>query len=259
MKQNRMKQVLRQGKPVIGFVLGSSDPLVAEVVGRAGFDFIIVDTQHTTLSIGTAQDMLIGLHPTESTIVARAAWNDPVRIGQLLDLGAEGIIVPFVNTEAQARDAVAACKYPLEGTRSFGPRRAMSIYADGATDYSAHANDNILVLPQIETKEALDNLDAILSVKGVDGVMIGPADLSLSLGFIPGSNVPKVDEAIRYVLDKCKEHNVPWGMFTSTMDLARKWLKQGGLIATGGSDLLFINQGVQRLLQEIRDLKSELG
>ncbi len=259
MRENRMKRLLKQGKPVVGCVLSIPEPYVAESLGRYGFDFILIDMQHNPLTAAQLQEMLIALHPSESTVIVRAAWNDQTYINMVLDVGAEGVILPWVNTPEQARAAVSAAKYPPEGRRSWGPRRAGAIYGGDFEEYAAKANDNVLVLPQIEHVEAVKNLDAILTTKGVDGIMIGPADLAFSMGYVTGRSNQQVDDMIQKVLDGCLRHGVPWGMFTGGMDQARKWLLRGGLIATGGSDTGFIAAGAAQMLKEAKALQAEVA
>ncbi len=256
MRDNRVKCLLKEGKAVVGSVISLPDPFVAEVMASVGFDFIIIDTEHCPITINELQNILIALRPTESTIIVRAAWNDVVMIKQILDVGAEGIIVPWVNSDEEAKQAVAAAKYPPLGIRGCGPRRAARFSAS-RDEYLAKANDNILVLGQIETVQAVENLDAILQVDGLDGIMVGPADLACSMGYIHDLENSAVDEMIGHILCKCKEKGVHFGMFTGTMEKARKWIKRGGQIATAGSDVGFIVEGSARTKTEIDELLSE--
>ena len=258
MRLNRMKQKLAAGEAVIGTALSLTDPFTAEVMGNIGFDFLIVDTEHSPMSDGELQNVLIGLHPTESTIVVRVQWNDPVRVKRVLDVGAEGIIFPWINNGEECRRAVASTKYPPDGIRGIGPRRASRLYPEGG-DYIPNANDNILVLVQIERIGAVDILDEILPTPGLDGVMIGPADLGASMGYTKDLGNPAVDDAIARVLAKCKEHGVPFGMFTGTLEKARQWTSQGGQIATVGGDVGFMESAARQAKSDIDALKSELG
>ena len=256
MRDNRIKKLLSEGKAVIGSAISLPDPFVAEVIGKVGFDFLIIDTEHCPITISELQNVLIGLHPTESVIIVRAAWNDVVMIKQILDVGAEGVVVPWVNSAEEARRAVAAAKYPPLGIRGCGPRRAARLSASSA-EYFVKANDNILVLGQIETVQAVENLDEMLQVEGLDGIMVGPADLACSMGYIHDMQNPAVDDMIGRILNKCKEHKVPFGMFTGTMENARKWISRGGQIATVGSDVGFIAEGAAAALEEINELLSQ--
>jgi len=253
-----MKQKLAAGEAVIGTAIGIPDPFVAELMGDIGFDFLIIDTEHAPLSDGEVQNLLIALRPTESTLILRVQWNDPVRVKRLLDIGAEGIIFPWINSAAECRQAVAATKYPPEGIRGYGPRRAARIYPE-AGDYADKANDNILVLGQIERIEAVERLDEILPTPGFDGVMIGPADLGISMGHLNDLAHPDIDAAIERVLAKCKQHGVPFGMFTGTLEKARQWTSRGGQIATVGGDAGFLEAAARQAKADIEALKASLG
>lgn len=250
MRLNRMKQKLREGQPVIGCAVTLPEPFICEAMGRAGFDFLLVEMEHSPLTISELQAMMIALNPTESTVIARTPWNDPVWVKQILDVGVEGIIFPWINSRAECEAAVAATKYPPEGIRGIGPRRAAR-FAESLEDYLAHANDNVLVLPQIERIEAVERLDEILTTPGLDGIMVGPADLAASMGLRNDLGSPAVDDAVRRILDGCLRHGVPFGMFTGTAGQAAAWIDAGGKIATVGADFVWIDEGIARTQAEI--------
>lgn len=250
--------MLREGKTVLGLTITIPDPFVAELVGTFNFDWVNIDMEHSPLSMSQVQTMLIALRPTEATVTVRAEWNDPVKVKRILDIGAEGVVFPWVATGEEAERAVASTRYPPDGIRGWGPRRAGWI--NGPPDeYAQKANENILVLIQVERAEAVERLDEILRVPGVDGVIIGPADLSWSMGFRPGTSPEKLDAMIERVLEKCKEHNVAFGMFTGGFDVPRKWLRRGGQIFSVGQDAAIIREGLQELKRGIEELSSELG
>lgn len=259
MRENRMKRMLKEGRPVVGCGLSIVDPFVAEVVGRFNFDFVHIDTQHHPMSNDVLQELLIALYPTESTIVVRVAWNDPVRINHVLDIGAEGIVLPWINTAEDAKAAVEAIKYPPLGRRSWGPRRAGTLYGGSLEEYAVQANNNTLFLPQIETAEAVENLDAILSVEGVDGIMIGPNDLALSMGFVENRWNPTVEATVQKVLEGCKARGKAFGMFTADMESAKLWIRRGGMIAIGTRDLGVLVEGLARDKGEIQALQEEIA
>lgn len=256
MRANRILESVGRGVPVIGCVLTMSDEFVAELIGAAGFDFVIIDTQHAPIGVETLQRLMIALRPSPSTVLVRISWNDAAAINQVLDLGADGIIVPLVNTADDARRAVAAAKYPPDGERSWGPRRAARVHG-GADRYGQVANETIMILPQIETREAVSNLDEILDVAGVSGIMIGPADLANSLGYAEDRSHQDVDSVIREVLDRCLARGVPFGHFTNSVELAERWIKRGAVIATCGVDVLFVSEGIARRLADIANLVLE--
>jgi 2-keto-3-deoxy-L-rhamnonate aldolase RhmA len=255
MLSKRMREKLRAGQAVVGSALSLPDPFVAEVMGAAGFDFLIVDMEHCPLSVAQLQSVLIAARPTESALIVRAPWNDPVIVKQILDVGAEGIIFPWINSRAECEAAVAATRYPPEGLRGFGPRRAARL-AGGLAEYARAANDSILVLAQIERIEAVERLDEILTTPGLGGVMVGPADLAISLGHLHELEHPEVERTIGRILDACLRHNVPFGIFSGTAEKAERWIRRGGRIATVGGDVPFIDQGIA---QAKRDIARMLG
>ena len=191
--------------------------------------------QHGVIDYQVAVTMLQGISTTGVMPMARVPWNDPARLMKILDAGAYGVICPMINTREEAEALVRACKYPPRGYRSWGPVRA-SIYA--GADYGDHANDDIVVMPMIETAEAMKNLDDILSVPGVDGVYVGPSDLSLALGLKPRldqTDAPVV-EAQQKIAEACKRHGVVAGIHNSTAAYALKMIAQGYQFVTLASD-----------------------
>src|SRR5712692_2549719 len=229
MRENRLKRMWEEGKPALGGWLTLPSSFSAEIFAHAGFDWLCIDMQHGLIDYQVAVTMLQAISTTDTVPIVRVPWNEHGIIMKSLDAGAYGVIVPLVNTRAEAEAAVAACRYPPLGVRSHGPIRA-AYYA--GRDYIAHANDEVLCIVQIETKEAVDNLDAILSVPGVDATYIGPADLSISLGLPPASDrdEPTFVDAVQRVLDACRRHNVVPGAHAANPAVARKRLDQGFLM-----------------------------
>jgi 2-keto-3-deoxy-L-rhamnonate aldolase RhmA len=253
MRENRVKRKLRDGKAVIGSVLSTPEPFIAEIMGAANFDFLLVDTEHSPLSIYDLQTLLIAARPTESTLIVRAPWNDPVAVKQILDVGADGVIFPWINSRAECEAAVSAAKYPPEGLRGAGPRRAGRL-AGGVATYFQRANAEVLVLAQIEQAVAVERLDEILTTPGLDGIMVGPADLAASMGHLHELEHPEVEATIQRILDGCLRHNVPFGMFTATAAKAGLWIGRGGKIATLGGDTWFIDAGIAAAKADIASI-----
>ena len=183
MRKNKIKQMWQEGKSATLGWLSISHSFSAEMMARQDFDALCVDMQHGTGELNNVLPMLQAISQTDTVPIVRVAWNDSAAIMKALDLGAYGIIVPLINSAEEAAAAVAACRYPPLGVRSFGPHRAM-LYA--GNDYVTHANHELLVLAMIETREGVANLEEILAVEGLDGIYIGPADLALSHGKTPG-------------------------------------------------------------------------
>ena len=235
MRENKLKSIWARGEAVVNGWLSIPSAFSAEVMAHQGFDSLTVDMQHGVIDYQVAVTMLQGISTTGAMPMARVPWNDPARLMKILDAGAYGVICPMVNTRAEAEALVRACKYPPRGYRSWGPVRA-SIYA--GADYGDHANDDIVVMPMIETAEAMKNLDEILSVPGVDGAYVGPSDLSLALGLKPRldqTDAPVV-EAQQKIAEACKRHGVVAGIHNSTATYALKMIAQGYQFVTLASD-----------------------
>lgn len=184
MRPNLMKKRYEAGQPIVGAWLSIPSSYAAEVVARQGFHAVTVDLQHGMMGFETAVAMLQAISTTDATPLVRCAAVDGPQIMKLLDAGAYGIICPQVDTPDLARRFVAACRYPGTGNRSFGPARGL-LY--GGPDYFEHADSHVLALAMIESRQALDNLHAILDTPGLDGVYIGPNDLALSMGRAPAT------------------------------------------------------------------------
>jgi 4-hydroxy-2-oxoheptanedioate aldolase len=223
------------GQQTLGAWLTIPSTVSAETAGRAGFDYVCIDNQHGVsdyqITVSMMQAVLLG----GGTPIVRVPWNEPGIIGKTLDAGAGGVIVPMVNSRAEAEAVVQACLYPPMGMRSFGPVLVMP----RTPDFINVANTRTAVIPMIETVEAMRNLDDILSVPGVNAIYVGPADLSLSLGLPPGNNDDRSEftEALVTIVAACRKHGVVPGMH-ATGALAEKRLEQGFQMLTVSSDLL---------------------
>jgi 4-hydroxy-2-oxoheptanedioate aldolase len=211
-----------------------------------------VDMQHGVIDYQVAVTMLQAISTTETVPFVRVPWNEPGSIMKALDAGAYGIIVPIVNTAAEAEAAVSACRYPPRGIRSHGPIRA-ALY--GGRDYIARADEEVLCIVQVETEESVRNLDEILAA-GVDAAYIGPADLSLSLGLTAASDhdEPAFVEAVQQVLDACKRHNVAPGAHAGNVVTARRRLEQGFLMVEMCDDAGSLVRAAAADLKAVRGL-----
>jgi 4-hydroxy-2-oxoheptanedioate aldolase len=229
MRPNEAKQRLLAGQPAIGIFISAQSPLVAEAVGRTGLSWVCVDMQHGETNLGALSPLLAAISATPAMPYARVPYNDFKEIGRALDLGAYGIIVPLVNTPAEAAAAVRAAKYPPLGARSMGPIRG-AIY--GGENYFAESNDEIALFAMIETAEAVGNLGEIVATDGIDGCYIGPNDLAISYGVAPGgdSGTPlagPVEEAIATVLATCQAAGKAAGIHVANAGAANRRLRQG--------------------------------
>lgn len=251
MRKNTVKARLAAGESIVNGWLAIPSSFSAEVVGMAGFDSVTVDLQHGMIGFDAALPMLQALSATPAIPIARVPGNDGPQIMRLLDAGAYGIICPMISTPDDARRFVSACRYPPSGERSFGPARGL-LY--GGPDYFAHANDEILTIGMIETQAGLDNLDAILSVEGLDGVYIGPNDLSLALGQAPSSEptAQVVVDAIAYIRERVLAHKKIAGIFCSSGAAASMRLSQGFRMVTPGNEAGLLNQACKTALETIK-------
>ena len=239
MRENTLKTIWARGEAVVNGWLSIPSAFSAEVMAHQGFDSLTVDMQHGVVDYQVAVTMLQAVSTTPVIPLARVPWNDPARLMKILDAGVYGVICPMISTRAQAEALVAACKYPPRGYRSFGPVRA-SLYA--GSDYGDRADDDIVVMPMIETAEALKNLDAILSVPGVAAIYVGPADLSLALGCKPrlDQTDPPVVEAQQMIAEACKRHGVVAGIHNATAAYALRMIAAGYQFVTLASDNRFL-------------------
>lgn len=221
-----LKARFAAGEKAINGWCAIPSPVVAEMMGRAGFDMVTVDLQHGLIDYPMALTMVQVLQGLPAPVLARVPWNEPGIIAKVLDAGFAGVICPMVNTEADARALVQATRYAPLGGRSFGPTRANMVHGAG---YVKTANDTVLVLAMIETRQALDNLDAILDVQGIDGVYVGPSDLGLSLGYEPtlDPTAPEVLEAIAAIGTRAKAAGKVAGCHCGSVEMVRRVQAQG--------------------------------
>src|SRR5881396_2879657 len=250
-RPNKIKQMWRDKKCVTLGWLSVSHGFTAEVMARQGFDALCVDLQHGTAEMKDVAPMLQAISQTDTVPVVRVAWNEPAAIMKALDLGAYGIIVPLVNTAEEAAMAVAACRYPPVGMRSSGPVRAVHY---GGADYVAHANDEIVVMAMIETKQGLANLDAICATPGLDAVYIGPADLSFALGMAPrGDNPDPVHIATcDTIRESAHKQGIKACMHCASAAFAAGAVKRGFDLVMLTSDLASMVAGARRQLDDLK-------
>ena len=253
MRKNKLKQIFKEDKAVINGWLQIPSSFSAEVMSHMGWDSVTIDMQHGVIDYPNALQMLQAISSTDAVPMARVNWNEPGQIMKILDAGAYGVICPMVSNREQAEKFVQACLYPPKGYRSYGPIRGL-IY--GGSDYAEHANDEILKIAMIETKEALQELDKIMSTKGIDGVYIGPADLSLAIGEKPGFDKPEghpTYEQMLNILSHAKKHNLIAGIHNATPEYAKKMIDLGFQIVTVGSDKIFMNDCGKSIVSKLKN------
>lgn len=250
MRENTVKQAWKAGKATVGAWLSIPSAYSAEMMAHQDFDWLCVDMQHGVIDYRDAVAMFTAISTTATVPFVRVPWNDPAIIMKVLDAGAYGVVIPLINTRADAEQAVAACRYPPAGIRSNGANRAI-LYA--GSDYVANANEQIACIPMIETRQAIDNLDDILSVPGVDGIYIGPSDLSFALGLPPrmDNEDPLHVKTVETILEACKRHGVAAGSHTGGPKFSRRFLDKGFQMVTLTSDAQAMGIGIRTQLAEL--------
>ena len=248
---------MRRGEPSIGSWMSMAHPSIAEILAMAGYDWIVIETEHTAIDVSEVLRLIIAIEQRGSVPLVRLAWNDPIQAKAVLDSGAAGVLVPMVNTKADAELAVSMTKYPPLGSRGVGLARAQG-YGINFDAYVTNANADTLLLVQIEHREAVENIEQILSVTGIDGVFIGPYDLSLSLG-IPGNlNHPDILAAKQKVLTATLAHGLIAGMHfvqpqTAASD-CQKAISEGYRFIALGTDILFLGDSARDLHSKVQGL-----
>jgi 4-hydroxy-2-oxoheptanedioate aldolase len=251
MRDNKLRTLWSQGGKAVNGWLAIPNSFCAEVMALQGWDTLTIDLQHGLIDTAALVPMLQAIQGTPTMPLVRAPWLEAGVIMKTLDAGAQGLICPMVNTRGDAERLVQYTRYAPLGGRSFGPVRAGMVHG---ADYAEKANDNIVVFAMIETRQAFDNLDAICSVEGIDGVYIGPSDLSLSLGCKPvfdDVDAP-VAQAIDHILERAHAHGLKAGVHNGRTDVARARLASGFDLATVSSDARILMAGSQQILKEMR-------
>ena len=236
MKENQVRQRLKTRKPAIGCFLGLGSPAVAEMMARAGMDWLVIETEHNALDSAEIQHMLMAINGSDTVPIVRVPNRDQVYIQRALDMGALGILVPGVRTADEARAIVSYTRFPPSGVRSWGPLRASDYTLDN-DDYLSRANDNILVCLILETRDAVQNLEEICDVPGIDVLTIGPWDLSLELGLDPRKlPLPEIEEITNAALEIARPRGVEIGVSASSPEGIRERQQQGFAFIQYGPD-----------------------
>ena len=250
MLAREIKRKLRAGEVSLGSWMSMAHPSIAEILASAGYEWVVVETEHTAIDVSEVLRLMIAIEHAGAVPLVRLAWNDPIQAKAVLDSGAAGVIVPMINTREDAELAAQMVKYPPQGIRGVGLARAQG-YGARFDDYVKHANEDTLLIVQIEHREAVANIDAILAVPGIDGVFIGPYDLSMSMG-LPGQlKHPDVLEAQRMVLAAARAHGAAAGIHLVHPDRAAADVaaiaREGYQFIALGTDILFLGDACRSL------------
>lgn len=253
MRPNKVKQLLRQGKPAIGTIFSIPSPMIVEIVAYMGFDFALVDGEHGSIDELLCEDLVRAAEATGISTVVRVPRNEWATISRFLETGAQGVMVPWVNTGDEAKAAVDAVRYHPEGRRGLGPGRASGYgLAQNMGDYAREANEQNLLVIQIEDIAAVRNLDAILAVPGIDVIMIGPSDLSKSMGLAGRADDPSVREVIDQISRKTLGAGISLGMIAGDGAGARKEIERGARFVICGLTRIIMPAG-RAFVQDARE------
>lgn len=242
MRANLVRTRLAASQAVVNGWLSIASTYSAEGVGHSGVHAVTVDLQHGMLDFADALKMMQALSATPATPMVRVPDLNPAKIMHLLDAGAYGIICPMISTPEQTKILVDACRYPPFGNRSFGPSRGL-LY--GGPDYVAQANETVMAIPMIETAEAVDRIEEILDVEGVDMVYLGPNDMAFALDGHVGHPRPKSEAALLHVLNTATRRGIPVGIFCSGGEEARSRIEQGFQLVTPGNDFAHLTRSLR--------------
>lgn len=256
MNPNKLRQMWAEGRPTINGWLSIGNPFTAEIMAAQGYDSISIDMQHGALDYSAVLPMFQAMRASGTVIMARVPWLDPAIIMKVLDAGAYGVICPMTNTPEEVAQFVSYLRYPPLGVRSFGPTRAT--YSQGA-NIAHEANEQVLAFAMIETAEAMENLDAICAVPGLDGIYVGPADLSFSLSggkLTPGFDreEPEVIEALKTIARACKRHGIRAAIHCGNADYAARAIAWGYDMTTVGGDTRFLAGAAGASVARFREL-----
>ena len=253
-KRNKIKQSLKDGRTVVGtMVVEMRTAEIARMLGASGFDFIFVDMEHSSYSLETLTDIVLAAKFVGLVCLARIGDPQYHLIARTLDAGAQGLMIPRVETEETVTSILKFAKYPPWGERGFGVRSIVSNYEDmSVSDRMVEQNEDTMVILQIERKKAIEDIEELVSVKGVDAAIIGPQDLSISLGHPGDHHHPKFIEAVKKVVDACERCGVTSGIHTANMEDLLFWAARGMRMLTFSSDGALLQSAASRAVSEIR-------
>ncbi|MDC0418780.1 aldolase/citrate lyase family protein [Pelagibacteraceae bacterium] len=257
MRKNKLKEIFKKGGSAINGWLQIPNSFTAELMANQSWDSLTLDMQHGVIDYSHAISMLQAISTTSVVPLVRVNWNEPGQIMKILDAGAYGIICPMVSNRKEAENFIQSCMYPPKGYRSYGPIRGL-IY--GGADYADEANNEILKFAMIETKESLDNLDEIMQTPGLDGIYIGPADLSLALGEKPSFDKTEGDpvyEVVMKILEHAKKNKIIAGIQNAQPEYADKMIKKGFQLVTIGTDQRLMIGAAKTALNIIRKVQKK--
>ena len=249
----KFRQKIARGDCCLGTGVSFSDPTVSELLGQAGWDFLWIDTEHMALTTEAVQSHIIATRPTDTAALVRVGASDQTLIKPVLDSGADGVIVPLVRSAQEVQESVSFCRYPPQGARGFYPRRPSRYGRLRGPEFCRLANESVLAVVQIELVEAVEDLDAILKVPGLDAVAVGPNDLAASMGYVGEPNHPKVIAVVESIIHKARAANVIAGVaMGQDPKAARSWIEKGAQWVAMGTDWSLLVQMSDQVLADTR-------
>ncbi len=254
MGRARIDKVWGAGKPALGVHCVSADLAFYEIAGQVGYDFVWIDTEHAAITLPMVLNGIAATQANGASAIVRIAKNDPALAKPILEMGADGIIFPMINTAEEAEKAVRACLYPPEGDRGFGPLRANNYGEIDAQTFREKANREILKIIQIEHVDAVHNLDEILKVKGIDLIVCGPMDLSASINKLGMLKDPDVKMLMYTIIKKCKDAGVPFGISMGyNPALFEYWKSAGASFISMGNPYIYFKKTAKAIIDVNRD------
>ena len=256
MELNKILKIWQNNNSVINGWLSIPNSITSEAMSKMGWDSLTIDLQHGLNDYSTSISMIQSISKSNTPVLARVPWNEPSIIMKMLDLGVLGIISPMINSKEECEDFISYCYYPPLGQRSFGPMRAM---IENGSEYYENANKNIVTFAMIETKQAVENIDDILSVPDLTGVYIGPADMSISYGLKPRFDVrdDPVFSNIKMIVKKTKQYNKIAGIHNGSAKYAKEMIDLGYKFISISSDFRSMTAHAQNVLNEMKNINSE--
>lgn len=252
---------LKKGETLLGTHITCNDPLLTEMIGNAGFDYLWIDTEHTYIEKTMLINHLIAARASRIPAFVRIPWNDQVLAKPILDMGAEGLIFPMIKTPEDAERAVAYCSYPPDGVRGYGPRRSTMFGKWDTAEYIKTNHKKIVKLIQIETKEAVDNIDKIAATDGVDIIVIGPMDLSGAFGKLAQTQDPEIKKIYKYVAEHGRASGKPVLVSTGgyNVENIKFWASIGVNMITIGNEPGYISDGLKTTLKNFKSAMEEMN
>jgi 2-keto-3-deoxy-L-rhamnonate aldolase RhmA len=245
---------LRAGESVVGNWLTLADPAVAEISAGLDYDFVVIDTEHSPSNLETVSNLIRGVEAAgETAPIVRVPWNDHVRVKRILDVGPAGLMSPMVDTAEEAESFVEAARYPPEGRRGIAAGRAAD-YGIDYPEYVERANDELVLVTQVESETAVENAGDIAAVDGIDALFVGPADLSAALGNLGGYDDDRFRDAVESVLDAAHAEGVPVGTLATSEENLRRWVDLGYDFQLVGVDTSYVVEGSRRAKSTFEDL-----